>query len=791
MTPWPNAVFNRPFGLMRRRQLRTFHTQRARLSALRLEERSVPATITVTSPNDSGAGTLRQAISDAADNKLYPGADTINFDATKFANGVTITLSSELSVADTAALTIDGTANGIIPPTISANSKGRAFNINSSGQSITLVGLTIENGLLTDANGGGILVQAGDVTLSACTVKANECDGTNTRGGGIAVNAGSLTLSATTVSGNMSSGSSSSAGGGIFSNGVPVTLTNGSAVTGNQTNGDSGVGIYVGKSGSLTMSDSSVTANVNGFYGGGIFSLGSVSLTRCTVSGNSATSLGGGGLYVANGSFTMDESTVSDNTANSGKFGGGMLLVNISTVCDITNSTISGNKAGQGGGVFVNSGSVAPRFLNCTIANNQSQTTGSNVGGGGLGIATKGTAQIHDCTLAYNSAKVNGGAIFATNTITLQNCIVAKNDAANKSDTNNITATTVNGTNCLFGDTIGFTFGTNTNNNIGADPKLATTLASNGGGTPTLSLASNSPAIDAGNAVLTKLSASLSSGSTTISVSGTDMLIVGQLVRINSEIMQITAVGSLSATVLRAQEGTTAASHATNDTLSPAYDQRGRFYARTVNHPAGAGSAADMGAYELQGLPRIAKVSGYVLDSNGDPLVSYSHVTGVMVDFDQPIEISAVPQWQVFTLALKSSPYTAVSIAFVYTGAKQRIMLTFTGGNVVSNPDGNALLDGRYVLNAVSQYIYVAGDPTGTLDGNGNGTADGSPTDDVATDVVALFGNSDMDGDVDAIDFGAFRAAFGTGQLQFDWDGDGDVDATDFGQFRSHFGMSV
>jgi hypothetical protein len=55
------------------------------------------ATFPVTNTNDSGAGSLRQAILDA---NAMAGADTINFDAGVFATPQTITLTGELLITD-------------------------------------------------------------------------------------------------------------------------------------------------------------------------------------------------------------------------------------------------------------------------------------------------------------------------------------------------------------------------------------------------------------------------------------------------------------------------------------------------------------------------------------------------------------------------------------------------------------------------------------------------------------------------------------------------------------------
>jgi hypothetical protein len=56
-----------------------------------------------------------------------------------------------------------------------------------------------------------------------------------------------------------------------------------------------------------------------------------------------------------------------------------------------------------------------------------------------------------------------------------------------------------------------------------------------------------------------------------------------------------------------------------------------------------------------------------------------------------------------------------------------------------------------------------------------------------------LFGDSDGDRDVDAIDLSAFREAFGnTSNLAaFDWDNDGDVDRKDHKRFLRQFGKHL
>ena len=107
--------------------------------------------IVVTSTLDSGAGTLRQAIADAA------SGDTI-----VFTDSMSIYLDSELSIAKT--LTVDG---GVYTVTVSGDSGNdgsrnvRAFNI-SAGSVVTLAHLTIID---CDSGEGAGIYNAGDLTV--------------------------------------------------------------------------------------------------------------------------------------------------------------------------------------------------------------------------------------------------------------------------------------------------------------------------------------------------------------------------------------------------------------------------------------------------------------------------------------------------------------------------------------------------------------------------------------------------------------------------------------------------
>jgi len=178
-----------------------------------------------------------------------------------------------------------------------------------------------------------------------------------------------------------------------------------------------------------------------------------------------------------------------------------------------------------------------------------------------------------------------------------------------------------------------------------------------------------------------------------------------------------------------------------------------------------------------------AKVSGVVVNGVA---VQRSRVTTLEVTFDQAMTFPANPA-DAFSL-VRQGTLAPVTLAAAVGGGGTSVTLTFTGGSV----DANSLADGRYTLTIDASKVSNG---NGNLDGDGNGSAGGNfvlvgdPA--VAPRLFRLFGDADGDGDVDATDFGAFRAAFGSANNTFDFDNDGDVDASDFGQFRGRFGSSV
>ncbi len=260
------------------------------------------AVYTVTNTNDSGAGSLRDAITAANGS---PDNDTINFDATAFAGSQTITLTSgELVIDNNGTLTINGTGANRL--SISGNNTSQVFLINS-GAVAAINNLTVTNGNTSNFIGGGIFNDGGTLTLTNSIVSNN----TARSGGGIFNNAGTLTLTNSTVSNNYAS---EFGGGGIGNTNGTLTLT-GSTVSGNSAEGFGG-GIAI-QSGTLTLINSTVNGNSAQGGGGIVNSEGTATLTNSTVSGN--TSELGGGIFTLDsfGTVNASNSIIAGNTASS------------------------------------------------------------------------------------------------------------------------------------------------------------------------------------------------------------------------------------------------------------------------------------------------------------------------------------------------------------------------------------------------------------------------------------------------------------------------------------------
>lgn len=269
---------------------------------------ATPATFRVSNLNDSGAGTLREAIALANNN---PGADLIQF--TQDLTGTITLTNGQLEILDS--LILEGAGADVI--SISGNNLSRVLRIDpGSLGTIDIRGLTITGGLDSAGNGGGgILVDSGTITIEDSSI-SNNSSTSGSGGGGIRkFGPGVVTVINSTISGNIAV---DAGGGGLRNDKEKLTIIN-STISGNSA--PSGGGVFssaeVGQEGLLDIFNSTITNNFGEFGGGGIHnSHNDLILSNSIVSGNSADFnepeiFHDGGEFFPRGSNVVGENGVS------------------------------------------------------------------------------------------------------------------------------------------------------------------------------------------------------------------------------------------------------------------------------------------------------------------------------------------------------------------------------------------------------------------------------------------------------------------------------------------------
>jgi (2Fe-2S) ferredoxin len=258
------------------------------------------AVFNVSNLNDAGPGSLRQAIIDA---NIAPGDDTIVFQT----SGTIQLTSGELAINSN--ITINGV--GVSDLTINGNGAFRIFNI-APGVIANIYNLTLRGNLPTGGLGGGIL-NAG--ALSALNLGIVGCRaGNDGRGIGIA-NTGTMTLVNSTVMDNAGTPSLGPflGGGGIYN------------------------------SGSMQIINSNISLNLARF-GGGIYNEGTLTAKNTTLYGNKTQgggNSGGGITQAATGSLTLTNCTITASFSSSDVSSG--ILNQSNTPVSLYNTIVAGN----------------------------------------------------------------------------------------------------------------------------------------------------------------------------------------------------------------------------------------------------------------------------------------------------------------------------------------------------------------------------------------------------------------------------------------------------------------
>jgi len=446
-------------------------------------------TLFVVNGDDNGPGSLRQTLSDAANNdtiRFMAGVDTVYLTSAELLIDKSIVLSGD--PAYTCVIKQD-----TIP-------KFRIFRIQSTDSlHVEFYNLSITKGHAPDGDaadlhgkhGGGIFVSDSchDLMLTNCIIRENQAgDGFRTYSASITGSGGSgggiyslskielfncqFNNNAAGKGANAASGGdwdaqhagAGGAGGGIYCTN-DLTIENCTII-----NNHSGAGGY---SGGYTFG----IDPGSGGHGGGIYSENcTLQVDDCLIAGNytgkganfeyfytgGAHGGSGGGIYIYNlsdssrlkncriennyagngGTFNEVDHTTHSPVANGGS-GGGLAINN--SFFDIINCVVSGNKGGNavfktnippggdyslpkggsGGGIYINQSTH--RIINCTIANNSAGTA--------VIAAASGLENI----MVSDSVRGKGGGIFpADQPVNAINSIIAGNYILNYSVHNDI-----------------------------------------------------------------------------------------------------------------------------------------------------------------------------------------------------------------------------------------------------------------------------------------------------------------------------------------------------------------
>ena len=313
---------------------------------------SPQSTFTVTNTNDSGAGSLRQAVLDANANA---GADTITFDPSVTG---TITLTSGQLPIKNDGLTIVGPGMDVL--NVSGNdSSGVVYIYSSVTGDVMISGLEISHGRAYYGSGIYVGSLTGDVILDSLKVDNNYGEA-GSHGEAVSLNnIGTVTISDSVISDNYSLGRISAVYTTEQVTDVTISRT---TVSGNSSERATVV-LYA--QGSQTVYDSTFSSNILRGNARAVLKLYGAPGTPLTVhnvtlSGNSATNPNGCAVEILYGDGLLANVTITDNSTGGVRvFAGGTL--------EIDQSTIAGN---SGFGLYLGSVSGSPQINGTVLSGN-------------------------------------------------------------------------------------------------------------------------------------------------------------------------------------------------------------------------------------------------------------------------------------------------------------------------------------------------------------------------------------------------------------------------------------
>jgi hypothetical protein len=461
--------------------------------------------VPVTNCDDSGTGSLRDAVTNAVTNDIIDlGVLTCG----------TITLDTGL-VSTVDELTLTGPGAGQLA--IDGNNTSRIIEQQGYGM-LTIDGLTLRNGSYVYSGAGiygglapgACILSRSSVTLTSVAIDHCSASGWSVFGAAVdtqgALYMTDSAITGTTAIADATDISATIYGGAVYTkagyltrsviDGATVSATSVAAFSGMLGGGIFGFyGVVLDQSRVSNVIAHVAAAKISYAKGAGVGTPNTVIMTGSTVSGNEVhgtpgigpsgaytytSAIGGGGVYVMTmprgsvpassitGSTISGNAAIVDGTPGAYTVGGGGALGTWSPkIFAITNSTISGNAADiRGGGIYTrNRGALA--LANTTVTDNTAPE--------GSGIA--------------DAADGSGYPFTVTSTI-----VAGNHMPAGATSQEIVTVHAIDGSNDLIGSAnVAVPAGT-----LDGDPRLGP-LADNGGPTLTHALLADSPAIDTGS----------------------------------------------------------------------------------------------------------------------------------------------------------------------------------------------------------------------------------------------------------------------------------------------------
>ena len=398
-------------------------------------------------------------------------------------------------------------AQGNVILTDSHITNNHTIGENASGGGIYAKGGTITNSIIsgntvtnTDAKGGGFFFSAfgsssDPVTITDSTISSNSA--ADTIGGGFIVySTNNVSITGNTISNNISGSM-----GGFYIFGENNIEIKKNIITQNQATEQQAGGFKaaLNSAGTITINKNLISGNISKYGGGGFYTQGNTTITDTIISNNQVIgqnpplviTKGGGGISIKSDNLIITNSIISNNkTLKDNATGGGIHIGRVNSVT-INGCTISGNSTlgdySLGGGIYIDSrtsGYATPptvSIVNSTISGNS--TSGYAASGGGLHstILTINNSTITKNTASDTSSYGNGVVVKTTESFTISSTILSGNGNDNFKKIGASSGFNLN--NSLFGDSVTEITGTNLNNILTNNPKLAP-LSDNGCAVP-------------------------------------------------------------------------------------------------------------------------------------------------------------------------------------------------------------------------------------------------------------------------------------------------------------------